>query len=209
LSRNRDKGVVRFAPKAACTPPLLAALIPDYDATPEWQSAVAGPHYEQWGHDGYEVARLREALAARIIWKRRDDAPKAAILSGDPFWLELAINVVSANFRWHRSGRVKVNALRALRWRHGNGVLLQSERHDLEKVIERALLIAVDHGEGEEFRAHCGVARAVPTAALIAELDRRITRAAERDVRINAARMLDVVNGKPYQRYRDAQRPAL
>jgi hypothetical protein len=182
----------------------LVALILDFDSTLEWREAVEGPHYEVWRHSSVDVGRVKEAVAEGIIRKLRDPGVHELIVAGDVFWGQLAVNVARADYTWHQSGRIKVNAMRALRWRLACDTVTELERRSVNQALEEALVRAVDQGADQEFKAITKVARAVAHPSLIAKLEYRSTDATEPSVRINARRMLDYINGQPYRRYSDS-----
>lgn len=180
---------------------LLVRIIPDFDNTPEWRAAAAAPHYSMWRDSPYDAERIRGAVAANILAKLRDSNVRELIVTGDPFWLALTINVVCSHHRWHRSGRIQLSAMRSLRQRLSIKTLSDPERSRLLEVMNDALLRNVDVGTGQEFRALAHIARTVATDKLITGLEDRVRTSTTRSVRINAQRMLDYINGKPYRTY--------
>ena len=179
-------------------------MIPDFDNTPEWREAAAVPHYSMWRDSPCDAERVRGAVAANIIAKLRDSNVRELIVTGDPFWLALTINVVCSHHRWHRSGRIQLSAMRALRQRLSINTLSDRERPRLLEVMNDALLRNVDVGIGQEFRALAHVARTVANDKLITGLEDRVRASTTRSVRINAQRMLDYINGKPYWKYHNS-----
>jgi hypothetical protein len=180
---------------------LLVQMIPDFDNTPEWRAAAAAPQYSMWRDSPWDEERVRGAVAANIIAKLRHPNVRKRIVIGDPFWLALTINVVCSHHRWHQSGRIQLSAMRSLRQRLTIDTLSAPERSRLLDVMNDALLRNVDVGAGQEFRALARVARTVTNNKLIAGLEDRVSTSKTRSVRINAQRMLDYINGKPYSKY--------
>ena len=95
-----------------------------------------------------------------------------------------------------------MSAMRSLRRLLGSAGISEKEARKLRDVLEQALLAKVDSGAGEEFRALAQIAKAVATKGLITGLEHRMRNATDEPARINAQRMLDVIHGKPYRRYR-------
>ena len=179
----------------------LVGLIPGFDATPEWQEAVLGPHYASWCDSPVSMERVRGAVATRLIDKVRTEEVRRLIISGDPFWLPVALNVVAVHYNGHHSGRIQLSALRALQQRYLNLADSSTERPKLLCVLEEVLLKVVDQGGGREFKAHTKISHAVASPDFKKKLEYRARYAPTSSIRFNAQRMLDVVNGKPYRPY--------
>lgn len=202
---NQKDGLAR-ARKAAGPAPradgyLLIGMIPDFQTTPEWRDAQASPDYETWRHSAYDVERIQAAIALGIIRNLRSEIARKQIFDGNPFWTALAINVLRSQHHWHQSGRIRLAAMRALRGRWAADAITEGERRGLKAVLEQHLLRAVDEGVGEEFKPLCQIAKAISPAELITALEQRANNPPNRATGINAQRMLDVMNGKPYRRY--------
>lgn len=131
----------------------------------------------------------------------RDPEIQELIVKGDPFWRALAIDVVTSKDRWHQSGRIRINALRALRRRLCCEDMSAAEQSELHDAIDLGILQMLDSGVGEEFRALANVARTAATPKLIAALEDRVRTSPSRPHRINAQRLLDRIAGKPYRPY--------
>jgi hypothetical protein len=181
---------------------LLVGIIPDFETTPEWREAQAGPHYETWRHSAYDVERIQAAIALAIIRKLRSEAARKGIHEGDPFWTTLAMNVLRSQHHWHQSGRIRLATMRALRGRWADPTVNDTERARLTAVLQQSLIRAIDEGAGEEFKPLTKIAKAIGGSALRKALDERVQNAPTRPIRLNSQRMLDVMSGKPYGRYR-------
>lgn len=182
----------------------MIEMVPFLEKSPEWQEAVNSPYFKKLFEGPDDVQRVQGLIATKLVRKLRDETIRQLIGSGDPFWLELAIRVVRIEHKWHQSGRIQTSALRSLARRLSAPELPDEERRKLSKTINAALLNKIDTGAGEEFRALAGIARRVATSDLIAGLEQRAGNSDKSSVRINAERMLDYINGKPYRRYLDS-----
>jgi hypothetical protein len=180
----------------------LVALIPDFETTPEWRATLASPDYADWRDSPLDQERIRTAIAKRLIRSLRDLKVRELTLAGNPFWVELSVNVVRSHHSWHQSGRIQLYAMRSLGYRLALETVSDTEKSRLRHIVHNALLHKIDVGAGEEFRPLVVIARAVATKSLIKQLEDRIRDAPTRSVRINAQRMLDGINGKPYRPYR-------
>ena len=181
----------------------LIPLVPGLELTPEWQEAISNPYYASWRDIPVDHERVRGAVAYRVIRRLRDGGVRTMLAAGDPFWVQIAINVIATEMLWHQSSRTQLSAMRSLSRCVRSGVLKDGLQRQAMATIELALVRSVERGVGEEFRALTRVARAVASPNLIYVLRKRATDGGRRSVRINALRMLDVIEGRPYRRYHE------
>ncbi len=185
---------------------LLAAMIPNFDKSPDWLAALGNPRIGHWQanpNSDDDMERLRGAVAVGIIRKLRTQQIRVLVKEGDEHWKFLALNVVRSSHRWHQSTRIRLSAMRSLCQRLAIDGLSEKERLYIVETLEHALLCMVDNGVGEEFRGLAKIAKTIATKALISGLQQRVKNGGEPAVRINAQRMLDCISGKAYRRYRD------
>lgn len=203
MRRQRPINFARSEPYACpqSMPDVLWSLVPDFEQRPEWQAALRGPDAARWTGQTHEVANMRHAVGVAIVRKLRTRVVRDQIAQGDPFWSTLALNVIATPYRWHQSTRIKLNAMSALVRLIDRDGMREEGRDRLRQAIGSAMLFSIDTGVGEEFRAMTRIARRLASPKFAADLKLRAEQAAERAIRINAQRMLDVVEGRPYRRY--------